>query len=455
LKQTKIDEKSKGLIQDLEEALLTKLEKNGNPFVKGLVDQDTITVNDLTNGVLQSCEDNSVGVKEVLDDYLQKIRLRAKEHALKMIGKPKIAGIVRTAASSFEDSVNQAFEAIDGIPAEIVEKIKAEWLESGGENNMIPQLIKKELSEFKDEGFSKKELREALYELWEKQKTVYKRIVRTTTINAYAKSQLEEWDAQGIAEVERHCIDDHRTCQICRMLCAPGRNRYTIKELLGFDDPITYASHPQCRDFYTPVVDWQSLDEYFTEPLVDVDVDDAEISNLPTSLQEQVEELSKRVDLEGVIEFVPDIVDTVEWQEDRFNEHRDAGYGQREALQMVEMEKEDLRGTLITYENPEKMLISGQAVDASSFAYSMVVSQASQAWRDADKGEWRTMYEEHLAHDLPFITFDAEQNAEAYFVECFIAFVTNPYRLLTIDEEAYTTMTEVTGKDFFELGAVR
>lgn len=411
-------------------------------------------MNDLENGVLQTHEDSAGVIKETLDDYLQQIRMRAKEHALKLVGRPKVAGIVRI-AGSFEDSVNQAFDSIDGIPNEIIEKIRAEWLESGGQSNMIHQLIKKEVDEFKGEGFTKKELREALHELWEKQKTVYKRIVRTITINAYAKSQLEEWASQGIEFVERHCIDDHRTCQICRTLCAPGRNRYKISDLLQFDDPITYASHPQCRDFYTPVIDWESLDSYFTEPLVDVDVDDAEIMNMPTAFQEQVEELSKRVDLGGVVEFVPDIVDTDEWQEDRFNEHRDNGLDQREALQMIELEKERLRGTLVSYELPEKTLISGQSVDVSALAYSLVVSQASDQWREADKGEWRALYEERLAEDLPFITYDAEQDAERYFIECYVAFVTNPYRLLTMDEDAYLEMAKTTGKDFFSLGAVR
>lgn len=454
MKQTKIDEKSKDLIKDLEEALLTKLEKNGNPFVKSLVNQDSISVNDLENSVLQTHEDTAGDVKDTLDEYLQQIRDRAKEHALKLVGRPKTAGIVRT-AGTFEDSVNQAFDSLDNVPNEIIEKIRAEWLESGGQSNMIPQLIKKEVAEIEVDGFSKKELREALYELWEKQKTVYKRIVRTITINAYAKSQLEEWQKQGIEEVERHCIDDHRTCQICRALCAPGRNRYKISELLQFDDPITYASHPQCRDFYTPVIDWESLDNYFTEPLVDVDVDDAEIKNMPTAFQDQVEELSSRVDLEGVHEFVPEIVDTDEWQEDRFNLHRDNGYGQREALQMVDMEKEKLRGSIVTYETPEKTLISGQAADVSSFAYSLVVSKAGEFWREADKGEWRSLFEERLAEDLPFITYDAEQNAEMYFIESYVAFVTNPYRLLTIDEDAYLEMAKVTGQDFFSLGAVR
>lgn len=454
LQNTRIDQSSKDLIWDLEEKLINKLEKDGNPFVKSLQNRDTISVNDLTNGVLETHESTSSDVKETLDSYLKQIREKAREQARKLIGKPKVGHIVRT-AGTFEDSVEKAFSEIDGIPSEIIQKIKDEWMQSGGQQNIIPQLIKKEVEEYKADGHTKKELRDALHSLWEKQKTVYKRTIRTTTINTYASAQLEEWDSEGILEVERHCIDDHRTCQICRALCAPGRNRYRIKDLLQLNDPITYASHPQCRDFYTPVIDWTSLDSYFTEPMVDVEIDDAQIKNMPTAFQEQIGDLAQRVNVEGVIEFVPDIVDTEEWLEDKYNEFRDSGYGQRESLEMATLERENLRGQIVSYEHPEKTLISGQAVDGSSFAYSLVLNKAQELWTEADKKEWRSLFEERTSADDAFISFDAEKNPESYFIESYIAFVTNPFRLITIDETAYTELAELTGQDFFELGAVR
>lgn len=440
-------------MSDLEYAISEQLDDKSNRFVKDLSSKDEISFQDLSQVVTDHFDDNSDVIKSIVEEHLAKIIENAKEQARKMIGKPKTA-MIRT-AGRFEDSLNKAFEKIDSIPTEIIDKIKAEWIETGGDKNLIPQLIKKELQEFKEEGYDAKELKKGLEDLYRKQLSIYRTVVRNTTVNAYAKTQIVEWDENGIIEVERHCIDDARTCPICRALCAPGRNIYQIKDLLQLDDPITYFSHPQCRDFFTPRVDWAELNEFFTEPIIDLDIDESSIQNIPVGLQPAVEELNDRLKLEGDFTFVPDIVDTQAWQDHQLQMYLDMDIGEREARNLVKLDRETMRGTILSFEDSDRTFVSGQATNASNFAYSLSVKQANDSWSDADKDYWISHYDDTMGSDRPFISILAEESAKNMFIEEWILFHTNPYRLITIDPDGYDELVEMTGNDFFSRGAVR
>ena len=301
--------------------MVSQLDSQREDFVNTLEKKykknKSLSFNDIAEEVAENYDQNSRAIKDSLQEHLEEVIIRAKEHAHRLLGVPKAkTASLKKIAGNFEDSVNNAFSSIDGIPDTIITKLKAEWIESGGRSDLTHQLLKRTVEEAAEKGIDPKELRKALNELYEKQKTSYQQIVRTTTINAYATAQLEEWADEGIEEVERHCIDDDRTCPTCRALCTPGRNIYKVRDLLALENPITYFSHPQCRDFITPIVNWANLNEFLTEPIADVQIDEAKIENVPLAYQEEMKELDRRIDLEGEYEFTADIVDTPEWLKD-------------------------------------------------------------------------------------------------------------------------------------------
>ena len=441
----------------LEKVLDKDLKKREPTFIKNIsetVDQNnSITINEMNDHIFTTFDMSTESIKDDFQEILSKIIDNAKQHAQTLIGrkpgKLKTAGIL-------EDSINSAFERIDGIPEEIASKLKQEWINSGGKSDIVPLLIKKTIEEASEIGYNPKEINKALRELWKKQQSTYRSIMRTVTINAYAKTQLQEWDDEGIEDVERHCIDDSRTCEICRALCSPGRNIYNIKSLLILDDPITYFSHPQCRDFFTPTVNWDNLDEFlFFEPIGDVEVDNAEIKNVPLGYQEEIRELDRRITLDGQFEFVPDVSQTHEWFEDKRQEYMNQGYNEIEATSMAQMDQTKAKGNVLTFEGRDATIISGQMIDASSFANALLVHQATEVWTMADKDFWNSHYQDLLLGDVPIINMTAEESAKNLFIETYIMFHTNPYRLLTLDSFGYDDIAQLTGNDFFADGAVR
>ena len=67
-----------------------------------------------------------------------------------------------------------------------------------------------------------------------------KRLVRTELVKYYGESTLDRYKNAGITKVQRHCIDDSRSCEECKK----NNNRiYTIKEAEG-----VLPRHPNCRD---------------------------------------------------------------------------------------------------------------------------------------------------------------------------------------------------------------
>ncbi len=460
LKKTRIDEKSKKIIVDLEKDLVTKLDDQRDDFVSSLEKKykkdDKLSFNDIAEEVADNYDRNSRAIKDSLEEHLEEVILRAKEHAHRLLGVPKVkTAALKKVAGNFEDSVNKAFSSIDGIPADIITKLKSEWIASGGRSDLTHQLLKQTVEEAAEKGIDPKELRKALNELYEKQKSAYQGIVRTVTINAYATAQLEEWNDEGIEEVERHCIDDDRTCPICRALCTPGRNIYKVRDLLVLDNPITYFSHPQCRDFITPIVDWSNLNEFLTEPIADVEIDKAKIDNVPLAYQEEMKELDRRIDLDGNYEFTADVVDTPEWLQETKDKYIEGGFSETLADQMTEIEREDSRGEILSFETEGKTILSGDSIDASTFAYTLSINKASEAWIKADKDYWVAHYDEILGGNKPFVSLTAEESPQNLFIEEWIMFHANPFRLLTLDEDGYAELASILNKDYLEVGGVR
>ena len=460
LKKTRIDNKSKKLIVELEKDLVKQVDSQKNEFVTNLEKkyekEKRLSFNDIAEEVSSNYDRNSRVIKDSLEEHLQQVIMRAKEHAHKLLGIPKAkTASLKKIAGNFEDSIDKAFSSVDGIPDEIISKLRSEWISSGGRSDLTRQLLKQTIEDAAEKGIDPNELREALKKLYDRQRSSYQSIVRTTTINAYATAQLEEWNDEGIEEVERHCIDDDRTCPTCRALCTPGRNIYKVKALLNLQNPITHFSHPQCRDFITPIVNWSNLDEFLTEPIANIQIDKATIDNAPLSYQEELKELDRRIDVEGTYEFTADIVDTPEWLKETKDKYLQGGFSGTSADQMVEIEREDSRGHILSFDAKDKVILSGNAIDANSLAYSLSISKANDAWVKADKDYWTAHYDDLMSGAKPLVTLAAEMSPHNLFIEEWIMFHANPFRLLTLDDDGYSELADMLNKDYLEQGGVR
>lgn len=424
----------------------------GNQFVESLLvkydENKELSIDDIDNETKSTFH-----INDQFKNHLQKIVDNAKNHARKQLPAKKKA--IKRTAGIFEDSVNSAFDKIKDIPDDILLNIRQEWLESGGDKNIVFELIKRTVEQAADYGVDKKELKDALYELYDKQKNFYKSSIRTTTVNAYGKAQLEEWDSEGIVDVERHCVDDDRTCSICRAICSPGRNMFKIKDLLLLEKPVTHFTHPQCRDWFTPIVDWSNLNEFFDEPIIDIEIGDTKVQNLPMNYQESLVELDERIGIgEENFVFVPDIVDTPQWVETRTQFYEQQGLNRNESEDLAETDKENYRGQVLSFDTVDGTLLSGNTVDSTNFAYSLAVNQAKKKWKDADKDFWTGHYDDLTGNVKPFISLLAEESPQNLFIEEYIMFHTNPFRLLSLDDEGYDELSMLTGIDFVEDGAI-
>lgn len=65
-----------------------------------------------------------------------------------------------------------------------------------------------------------------------------KRLIRTEVVKYYVKSTIDKYKAEGITNVVYHCVDDDRTCELCR------EKNNTVMPIDSKDLPPT---HPQCR----------------------------------------------------------------------------------------------------------------------------------------------------------------------------------------------------------------
>lgn len=484
LSRTRLDSNTIRHIVELEQSVSEHYDKGGADFVDFLMDiyekKGGIQPEDLNQAFLSSYYNVTQDISTPYTLYYKSIVDSGRDRALKDLGIEREARrkMRRTAAigdTYIQDSLDKSFSQVKTVGDEVIKQLTDKWTESGGTSNVVMDLLKEYEDEARDEGLTRQQLRQKLYEIWQGKRFLLERIVRTETVNTYARAQLQEWYEQGVRKVERHEIKDMRTCPLCRDTL--DGKIYDVEMLLngGYVNqetgissaayPISFDSHPNCRGSYTPIVNWSVFEEFeklYLEPdaltefqnASDVVTQDSKAENVPIEYQEQVQRALEDFGPDYRLRFVPEITESPEWQEDRLHDLR-YYYSEGEAQAHLNLEKGENRGKLVQYTSRSgTVLVSGSAGNVNDVVVPILREHAHQAWGAAEeeKKAWVieryknkmeemefTLEEEgvQIIGDTPFVSPIAKESPEDYFVECYAAYVADPTTLLYFDEPFY------------------
>ena len=255
--KSKLDSQSKRYIVQMEKEVVKSFEDQRNKFIDSVMEQykqtGRIDFQMLNKQMTEHLNTVSDKANDPVMFYHKYISDAASESALKRIGNRRedIRKIKKSAQydpkqTRLNDLIDRSMSKVKSVPDDVVSDMKSKWVEKGTSTDLLSDLLHSEEREIKENPPSDREVRDALGDLWNKKRHVYQRVIRTESVNLYAKVQLQEWFDQGVTEVERVSINDTPTCLLCRELSSPGRNVYLIEELLKQDYPVSFMSHPLC-----------------------------------------------------------------------------------------------------------------------------------------------------------------------------------------------------------------
>ena len=463
--------------------LTKKFEKDGE-----------LTVDDITSGysefygkVYELCEDS-------LTDYFKKINLTGTSDARKAIPKElkKKATLIKT-GQEFDDYLGKTLNRVVTVSDDVVNDIRDQFLGKTTLNtaDVVRTLIGKEsykLREFGDT-LPTHVIQEQLKFIWGKFKYNLERIVRTESMGAFTRSELLEWKKQGFEEVERHAMNDNRTCEICRQLAKPG-NRYNIDDLLALDNPQIldpehpdqFISHPKCRCYFIPLHDVTSIDlAYYKLTGKDPDFVSAgkvkykggEVSNIPVDYKESVDNILLDVKPQRNIKFENDITNDEEWLRDTISDFKRKGYSDEDAKDMTRTVIDQEHGRLLQYEDKKKDIklslqtgtinkISHYIARINGLLQYFKLNKRDMAFVNdryiEKKDELGYNLEEHgiqVFGGLNFITPLAQSTPVWYFAESYGFYFSNPYFLKTVDEDMYEFLKGIIGKEYLFKGGIK
>ncbi len=480
-----------------ENGVATPFDARGQQFVDELVvlyqRKGRLTLQDITRSMSDAMDHLDIDIGEVAVDVMVELH-GAAVHSAHERSNTKTA--MRTVADirdeqRIKDAIGRALTKITTIPTEAINHIREKLMEEhqkSPQNIMRELLLEKEI-EISEAGVA--DIREAINDIWTEQRYIYQRIVRTETINAYARTQLEEWLEQGLTEVTRHSIDDSKTCAICRELSRPGVNVYKIEDLLRLEYPLTqdpktggWLTHPHCRCSFRPKVNWDFLDEIESdlnlitippdfEHTTDFSSDESVVSNAPIEHKDGIAKLFERDDPEGRFEFVPDVSEDERWRNERRAE-LERFYGPAEGKRRYDAETREHRGRLnSSVLSDGTMLVSGYAGDTFPVGSILLRPKAERTWELLDEGDkasiTRTFKDKKKTESFtleeqgiqvfggePFISTMAAQSPKDYFVESYLSYVNEPVKIRYMDAGMFLYLMENVfgGRDFSEVGGI-
>ena len=283
---TGIDNSTRQNIIALENKFVDEHSKRSKDFVGDLLkdhkSHGRISGEDVMKAIVESFEEFGDENKKQLKYYIDRIHNTGRVNALEGIGLSKKTARSKIAAAADErrenvlQSIDLAFRSVTSLPDRIVEQLRERLMSSISSGSTTQEVLRGLLQNQIDDLDLEQEgdLREALSRIWGRTRNDLQRVIRTETVNAYSRVQLQEWFDQGIKQVTRHSIDDDKTCAVCRSLSAPPDNVYNISDLLALDYPVTqdprtggWLTHPNCRctpnkyaKVYT-IKGWQAIGE--------------------------------------------------------------------------------------------------------------------------------------------------------------------------------------------------
>lgn len=491
LSKTRIDTNTARHIVELEMSATEQYDKKGGDFVDSLIEvydkNRVISPDELQQAFLSVFDDVVIDLSTPYAIYFKSIVDSGRSNALKDLGfsregRRKIRAAIGPEDPFVQDSLTKSFKQVRTVGDDAIKEIMKKWTELGGPTDVVRTMLMEEDVTARGEPLSREQLKNKLYEIWQDKRYLLERIVRTETINTYARAQLQEWHEQGIKEVERHEVNDLKTCDICRKLMRADHEWHVcdVEKLLvgGYSTtsksgrtitsaeyPISWCSHPNCRGSYSPRVNWSVFEEFEREFLdlsrkeefvnaSDIVVQDSVAENVPIEYKEQVQQALEDFGPDYKIRFVPEITESEIWKRERLEDLR-SYYPEPEATSRLMLEQADNRGKITQYTAHDgTVLVSGSVGDVNMVVIPILREHARKAWMAAtdEQKDWviqrfndkiREMdftLEEHgvqIIGETPFVSPLAKEGPESYFIESYAAYVADPTRLVYFDSQMY------------------
>ncbi len=493
LRTSPLDKASQDDVINSENHILNVFDAEKDIFVNRLLEtwqnRDSLSMMDFEHAVKDSITNVYEASEGDLRDRMTMLYERAQEAAIKRLGRSKTGRRYLTAKRGqmgdererlLADALDNAFGNISTVSDEVIEKMR-NALHANQDD--LPQNIVKTLFEELDAAELEKlppdELAARLGEVWDKQRYIYQRIIRTETMNMYSRASLQEWYDAGYEKVIRREINDHRTCAYCRSV---DGLEFDVVALLALDYPLiqnpdtkAYDGHPHCRGAYSVIIsnlsDWDDFmmpPESILKDVATVEKGDTMITGVPQEFAEAVGTSLELNDLGIEVTVTPDIVDSNAWiDEEReriLREMEGKGYETPSGLRldlMVDESRDDQRGQIALYETLEgDLLVSDFSFYNDDPDWFVLRSKGQQIYDglDSDKlATVETFYNNKISEStfsidddgleiigapvggkaVGFITPAASQNSKDYFTESYALYQKDSFKLEFLDPNMY------------------
>ena len=509
---SRVDKESQNDIIAGENHVLNVFERERSRFVESLLDfwrgHGTISMEALQHAARDSVDRVNEQSRDDMAARLTALYERSADAAVEKIQRSKTgrrylaarrAQMPDDRQQNLNDALDGAFQRINTVSAEVIETMRSKLRE---QQDGIPADIVKALFEELDtaeaEGVSEEELAARLGDLWDKQRYIYQRIVRTETINMYNRASLQEWYAAGVRKVVRREMHDDRVCGYCRTV---DGHEYDIEKIMALDYPLIqnpdtgeYEGHPHCRGSFEPAdLSFEDFDEFMIPPgaaVVDrttVEQGLTRVTDIPEPLAPDVQRALEDNDLKTDVTIVGDVVDTPEWHETQkqrlIEEALAAGQPVPSDLRL-DMEVNELaereRGNQSAFQASDgSLLVSGFSFFADDPAWFVYRTKAAEVFASLlpdqlqtvtdlynfKRGQTEYTLEEDgiqiigspgAGEGAGFITPDASQDVQSYFTESYTLYQTDSYKLEFMDPQMYAFLRDeiFDGKEFQGGGVV-
>lgn len=494
---SKMDRESQRDVIGAENHVLNTFDRGLPVFLESVLNQwrradGSIRINDLEHALREGLTFVSDTSEDHMQDSLRSLWDRSQSQARNKLKRSKTGRKYyhRRISAVSDEAERQRSEAIDGalqrvttVSSEVLEKVRRQLHDNF---NDIPQNIVNALfaevdaKELAEQGVSEEELVSRLSDLWNKQRNIYQRIVRTETMNIYSKSSLQEWNDAGFKKVVRREMHDHKVCAYCRSV---DGKEYNIEDVLKLDYPLIqnpetgeYEGHPNCRGGFDPVVGMEDWDEFIAPPGAEFDevVDLPLVSGVPGGLADDISKTLQDNPLETEVRVTPDVVDTREWEDMErakvIQELTDKSGGTTPSDMLVDMEleerRENQRGEISSYRlDNGDTLVSGFSMYEESPGWFVLRQRGATLWSSASselRGMVTAMFNARKQINSMTLEVDgleiigspgeettgffipaAAVSPEAYFAESYALYYTDAYKLEFLDPEIYRVVKEV------------
>lgn len=499
LQWTGLHADGKDEIVALENDLNKRHDKAGKAFeddVLALIDRyGTIPADDLARLIEQHLHGVLDGYEDRCRNGFEELSRAATDHAWERMGRDPVnmrtAALVRVAVEDnrgrYRDNFANSFSRIKTLPQNVIDNFQSKMMESMYTDRTKEQVMRSVIGDIIDDLGDD---RAAIREVWNRTKKDLQRVLRTETVNAYSRAQLEQWLEEGIREVTRHCIYDKKTCPLCRELARPGNNIYEIAKLLTVEHPVTedpdnpgeFYSHPNCRCWFQPVFEsrtpsgsasWDEINEEDDRLFVDIENPKALVQDVPLGSQEAIGRILDQIQTPDLYQFVPDITALPEWQASRLEELRKTNPVNAEKILADEVSGK-VGSTVLQWTDPDvdKTYISDKTSFSQWVTFPIARKDGENAWFELsrkDRDWWDSRYRKKMRDTqktierhgieifggIPFFS-QAIEDGETYFSEAYAFYLVDPVTLQMMDPEAYGKMRArmFSGKEFIEAGGV-